>query len=85
MSIIKSVLVATALVVAATAANAASREELNSGYHGNTASSPYRAAVPGFAISGDARGSFAQAGAVRQPAASNANSVLDRLHSLRTR
>jgi hypothetical protein len=35
MSIVKSVLVATALLVAASAANA-SNENLLSGYHGNT-------------------------------------------------
>ncbi len=36
MSIVKSVFVAVALVVAASAANAASFEDLLSGYHGNT-------------------------------------------------
>jgi hypothetical protein len=39
MSIVKTVLVATALLVAASAANASSREDLLSGYHGNTPAS----------------------------------------------
>ena len=36
MSIVKTALLATSLVAFATAANAQSREDLNSGCHGNT-------------------------------------------------
>ena len=44
MNMIKTALVATALVFAVTAANAFGREDLNSGYHGNT---PYSNASRG--------------------------------------
>lgn len=43
MSIVKTVIVAASLLTVVAAANAQSREDLNSGYHGNTPvySSPY--------------------------------------------
>jgi hypothetical protein len=65
MSIIKTALVAASLVAVAAAANAQSREDLNSGYHGNTPvySSPYG---PSDAIEQDARDAFGQA-QVRAP------------------
>jgi hypothetical protein len=65
MSITKTALVAAALVAFAAAANAQSREGLNSGYHGNTPvySSPYG---PTDEIQQDGRDAFAQDG-VRAP------------------
>jgi hypothetical protein len=62
MSIIKSAIVAAALVAVAATANAQSREDLNSGYHGNTPvySSPYG---PSDAIEQSARNAYGQAGA----------------------
>ena len=59
MSIIKTALVATAFVAVAAAANAQGREELNSGYHGNTPvwSAPYG---PRDEIPQSARGAFGQ-------------------------
>ncbi len=67
MSIIKTTLVAASLVTFAAAAHAQSREDLNSGYHGNTPvwSSPYS---PSDAIPQNARDAFAQDG-VRTPRA----------------
>lgn len=58
MTILKSALVATSLVAfAATAHASQSREDLNSGYHGNTPgwNSPYG---PSDAINEDARGAY---------------------------
>lgn len=58
MSIIRTALVAAALVAAAASANAQSREDLNSGYHGNTPvwqASPY---APRDEISQSARDAF---------------------------
>jgi hypothetical protein len=65
MSIIKSALVAASLVAVAASANAQSREDLNSGYHGTSPvySSPYG---PSDAIEQDARDAFGQTG-VRTP------------------
>lgn len=67
MSIIRTALVAASLVAFAAAAHAQSREELNSGYHGNSPvySSPYG---PSDAIPQDARDAFGQYG-VRAPGA----------------
>ena len=67
MSIIKTALVAASLVTFAAVAHADSREELNSGYHGNTPvwSSPYG---PSDAIERNARDAFGQYG-VRAPRA----------------
>lgn len=65
MSIIKSALVAAVLVAAAASANAQSREDLNSGYHGNSPvySSPYG---PRDEIEQSARDAYGQSG-VRTP------------------
>jgi hypothetical protein len=65
MSIIKSALVAASLVAVAASANAQSREDLNSGYHGNAPvySSPYG---PRDEIEQSARDAFGQTG-VRTP------------------
>jgi hypothetical protein len=67
MSIIKSAIVAAALVAVTASANAQSREDLNSGYHGNTPvySSPYG---PNDAIEQGARDAYGQA-PVRAPRA----------------
>lgn len=61
MTILKTALVATALVVVAATAHASqSREDLNSGYHGNTPlwSAPYG---PSDAIQQDARDAYGRA------------------------
>jgi hypothetical protein len=62
MSIIKTALAAAALVAVTAAANAQSREDINSGYHGNSPiyTSPYG---PNDSIEQNARGAFAQEGA----------------------
>jgi len=59
MSMIKTALVAASLVTFAAAAHADSREDLNSGYHGNTPvwSSPYG---PRDDIEQGARGAYGQ-------------------------
>ena len=88
MSIIKTALVAASLVAAAAAANAQGREDLNSGFHGNTPAvqsypvqsfnGPARAV-----ISQDARGAYARAGAARaRPQAEwyDANPLFDSFH-----
>lgn len=77
MSIIKTALVAASLVFAVTAANAQGREDLNSGFHGNTTFTTATAA------SHDARGAFAQAGTVRRP--SKMNPLNDMFHGLAVR
>ena len=78
MSIVKTALVAASLVFAVTAANAQGREDLNSGFHGNT---PVAAAS---VISQDAHGAFAQAGTAR-PRASKMNPLNDMFHGLAVR
>jgi hypothetical protein len=67
MSFIKSVVVAASLVAIAASAHASSREDLNSGYHGNTPvwNTPYG---PTDAIEEEARGAYGQ-GHVRAPRA----------------
>ena len=77
MSIIKTALVAASLVFAVTAANAQGREDLNSGFHGNTTFTSTTAA------SQDARGAFAQAGTARRP--SKMNPLNDMFHGLAVR
>lgn len=77
MSIVKTVLVAASLVFAITAANAQGREDLNSGFHGNTT---FTATT---AVSQDARGAFAQDGTVRRP--SKMNPLNDMFHGLAVR
>lgn len=89
MSIIKTVLVAASLVVAATAANAADRGGLESGFHGNSAGTyiggPKSAFVP------SARGSFAHATTVRPRATEGRiqmvrmNPLQDMFHGLMVR
>jgi hypothetical protein len=70
MSFIKSVVVAASLVAIAASAHASSREDLNSGYHGNTPvwNTPYG---PTDAIEEEARGAYGQGhagqGHVRAP------------------
>jgi hypothetical protein len=85
MSILKSALLATALVFTVTAANAFSDEDLRTGYHGNTPTVQSYSPAPRPAISGEARGSFAQAGAVHQPAVATMNPLLDMFHGLTVR
>lgn len=78
MSIVKTALVAASFVFAVTAANAQGREDLNSGFHGNTTFSATTA------VSQDARGAFAQASTVR-PRASKMNPLNDMFHGLAVR
>lgn len=59
MSIFKSVLVATALVVSASAANAFGVEDLQTGYHGNTPVARSYSVAPHYA-SPAVRGAFAR-------------------------
>ena len=61
MSIIKTALVAASFVVVAAAANAQSREDLNSGIHGEPAASPSYDAAPRAAYTQNARGAYARA------------------------
>lgn len=77
MSIIKTALVAASLVFAVTAAHAQGREDLNSGFHGNTTFTSTTTA------SQDARGAFAQGGTVRRP--SRMNPLNDMFHGLAVR
>ncbi len=60
MSIIKTALVAASFVVVAAAANAQGREDLNSGFHGNTPAVQSYQAAPYAVHARDARGSYAQ-------------------------
>ena len=77
MSIIKTALVAASLVFAIAAANAQGREDLNSGFHGNTTFTSTTAA------SLDARSAIAQAGTARRPA--KMNPLNDMFHGLAVR
>ncbi|ARP97756.1 hypothetical protein [Pseudorhodoplanes sinuspersici] len=77
MSIVKTALVAASLVFAITAANAQGREDLNSGFHGNTTFTTNTTA------SQNARGAFAQAGTVYR--LSRMNPLNDMFHGLAVR
>lgn len=61
MSIIKTALVAASFVVVAAAANAQSREDLNSRIHGEPAVSQSYNAAPRAAYTQNARGAYARA------------------------
>jgi hypothetical protein len=60
MSILKSALIATALVATITAANAFGVEDLQTGYHGNTPVARSYSASPRYAVPPAARDSFAR-------------------------
>lgn len=83
MKTIITALVAATFVAGAATANAQGREDLATGYHGNTPVQSYSAA-PRAEFSQDARGAFAQAGTqpVRQQQfdARYANPLFDDIH-----
>jgi hypothetical protein len=85
MCILKSAFIASALVFSVAATNAYGNEDLISGYHGNTAAVRNYSPAPRLAISGEARGSFAQARAMHQPAVAKTNPLLDMFHGLMVR